>query len=322
MKIRSTYPFIAIAIIIMITALTPSTHAQRRVTPVNNAATATQPVNENKLPGDSIDRSKLVKYRDDKGNIVLVDTISGREFVDSTDMPVVPPMLYPLVFDASVGINLWDPLMRAFGQSYGLIGFSAHFNMHNRYIAALEFGLGNANNTPADNNFTYRSPLAPYFKIGMDYNFLYNSNPDYMIYAGMRYGFTPFKWTLDDVSLNPGYWDGPTSMQFPDIKTTAGYLELLLGIKVKIAGPISMGWTFRYHKVIHQSATQYGKPWYIPGYGTRGSSIGASLSVYYTIPLKGRRQAIRDANLHYHPMEPPVGIEEETDNNTEATQEE
>ena len=278
--------------------------AQRRVTPVSNAATTTQSRNENKLPVDSIDRSKLVEYRDDKGNVVLVDTITGREIVDSTAMPKVPPMIYPLVYDASVGVNLWDPLMRAFGQSYGLIGFSAHFNMHNRYIAAFEFGLGNANNTPADNNYTYHQGLAPYFKIGLDYNFLYNSNPAYMIFAGIRYGFTPFKWTLRDVNSTNDYWGEPSAIPFPDINATAGYLEFLFGLKVNLYKNISMGWTLRYHRVIHESPTTYGNAWYVPGFGTRNSALGASLSVFYTLPLKGKRETQVETGPVITPGEP------------------
>lgn len=283
--------------------------AQRRVSPVNNASTTTQSINENKLPGDSIDRSKLVQYRDDKGNVVLVDTITGREIIDSTAMPVVPPMKYPLVFDASVGVNLWDPLMRAFGQSYGLIGFSAHFNMHNRYMPAFEFGFGEANNTPADNNYTYHSGLAPYFKIGMDYNFLYNSNPDYQVFAGLRYGFSPFKWTLRDVTVDGDYWGEPTEMKFPELNTTAGYLEFLFGIKVKIYKQISMGWTFRYHRLIHYGPKTNGKPWYVPGYGATNSSIGASVSVFYTLPL-GSRKVVAEPGPVTLPGETPPGPEE------------
>lgn len=260
--------------------------AQRRITPVNNAATATQPINENKLPEDSIDLSKFLRYRDDKGNVVLVDTVSGREIIDSTAMPKVPPMIYPLVYDASVGVNLLDPLLRAFGQSYGLIGFSADFNMHNRYIAALEAGLGYADNTPADNNYTYHSPLSPYFKIGMDYNFLYNSNPAYRFYVGVRYGFTPFRWTLRDVTSAAGdYWGEPSAIDFPDIAATAGYFEFLIGLRVQLWRDISMGWTARFHKVLHQSPVTYGKAWYIPGYGSMGSPLAASVSIYYTFPL-------------------------------------
>ncbi|MCM1450476.1 MAG: DUF6048 family protein [Clostridiales bacterium] len=263
---------------------------QRRVSPVNNASTATQAINENKLPADSIDRSKLVQFRDNNGNIVLVDTVTGMEIADTMAVAKIPPMIYPLVYEASVAVNLWDPLMKAFGQSYGLVGFSAHFNMHNRYIAAFEFGLGKAQNTPADNNYTYHSPMAPYFKIGLDYNFLYNSNPDYQAYAGIRYGFTPFKWTLHDVTIDGSYWGDPSTMQFPDINATAGYVEFLFGIKVRLFSHVSMGWSLRYHRIIHCSPKTYGRPWYVPGYGSYGSALGASLSVYYDLPLSGRKQ--------------------------------
>jgi len=293
--------------------------AQRRITPVNNAATTTQSINENKLPGDSIDRSKLVKYRDDKGNIVLVDTITGREIVDSAAMPVVPPMKYPLVYDASVGLNLWDPLMRAFGQSYGFIGFSAHFNMHNRYIAAFEFGLGKADNTPADNNYTYHSGMAPYFKLGMDYNFLYNSNPDYQAFVGLRYGFTPFKWTLRDVTVDGSYWGEPAVMNFPELKSTAGYLEFLFGIKVKIYKHISMGWTFRYHRLVHYGPKTNGKPWYVPGYGSTNSSIGASLSVFYTLPLHSHKSMETELGPVTLPGETPPGLTDDADGSVQNT---
>ncbi|MDE6403153.1 MAG: hypothetical protein K2K86_05015, partial [Muribaculaceae bacterium] len=78
-----------ILLLAIVTAVSAQLAAQRRVSPVSTAATTTQSRNENKLPVDSIDRSKLVEYRDDKGNIVLVDTITGREIVDSTAMPKV-----------------------------------------------------------------------------------------------------------------------------------------------------------------------------------------------------------------------------------------
>lgn len=268
----------------------PAVHGQRRVSPVNTPATTTQAINQNKAAGDTLDLSKLLRYRDDKGNVVLVDTISGTEIIDSTALPVVPPMIYPLVFETSVGVNLWDPLMRAFGQSYGLAGISVDFNMHNRYIPTFEFGLGAADNTPANNNYTYHSPAAPFFKIGMDYNFLYNSNPDYRIFVGVRYGLSPFKWTLRNVTSYVDYWGEPSDIPFPDISATAGYFEFLLGLRVKLVNNISMGWTVRYHSLLHESPRTHGRAWYIPGYGSSTSPLTATLSVFYTLPLDKNRK--------------------------------
>lgn len=276
--------------LLLILAATVAT-AQRRITPVNTPATATQSINENKLPGDSIDRSKLVRYRDDKGNVVLVDTVTGTEITDSTALPKVPPMIYPLLQDVTVGVNLWDPLMRAFGGTQGLIGFEAQVNLHNRYIPVIEAGLGQAKMSPADNNYSYRSGVAPYFKIGINYNFLYNSDPSYRVYAGVRYGFSPFSWHLDNVTSaqGPGYWDTPTAIDFPRVNATAGYFELLFGLKVKLFKNISAGWAVKFHKIMHQSPTTWGKALYVPGYGGTTGALTGSFSIYYTIPMHRNR---------------------------------
>lgn len=288
---------IAVAVTVQVTV------AQRRITPVNNAATMTQSINENKEKGDTIDKSKLVQYTDETGKVILVDTVTGKEFVDSAALPVVPKMIYPLFKDVTVGVDIWDPVMRLFGQSYGLIEFSGEVNLHNRYIPVVEVGLGTARNTPDDNNYTYRTPLTPYFRIGMNYNFLYNSNPDYMAYAGIRYGFTPFKYEVTDITLKDPYWGENVAFGIPSQNMTAGYLDLMFGIRVKIAGNISMGWAFKFHKLLHESDCQYGKPWYIPGFGSRGGAISGSFSVYYTLPLRKKQLPVVD-NVLPVPAEP------------------
>lgn len=278
---RKTFFIIIIAVI---TGISTSV-AQRRITPINNAATVTQSVNTNRNDADTLDLSKLVKYRDDNGNVVLVDTVTGREIIDSTNIPKVPPMIYPLMYETTIGVNLWDPLMRLFGQTYGVVGFSAELNMHNRYIAVFEAGLGSADNTPADNNFSYHSPMAPYFKVGLNYNFFYNSNPAYQLYAGIRYGFSPFQWTLRDVTSVGDYWGEPSAMPFPNVNATAGYFEFLIGLRVQVWRNISVGWSARFHSIIHRSATSNGRAWYVPGYGSSGTPLSASLSIFYTIPF-------------------------------------
>ena len=50
-------------------------------------------------------------------------------------------------------------------------------------------------------------------------------------------------------------------------------------------GPISAGWTIKYSSLLHCSTSANGKPWYIPGFGTRGTSLGGSFSISYTLPL-------------------------------------
>lgn len=275
-------------IILFLTCTLPAT-AQRRITPIDNPSTATQHINENYNP-DSLDRSKLTEMKDAQGRVILVDTVTGKEVVDSAALKVVPRMIYPLVYSASISVNIWDPVMRLLGQKYGLVEFGAEFNMHNRYIPVFEVGLGEANDTPDDNNYTYKSAFAPYFRIGMNYNFLYNSSPDYMAMAGVRYGFSPFSWSVENVTVDSPYWREDELMNIPGQKTTAGYLELLFNLRLRIKGPIYLGWTFRYHTILHETKSPHGQPWYIPGFGSRNSAVSGAFNITYTFDLHKRRK--------------------------------
>ena len=279
-------------LIILLLQLTVVT-AQRRITPVNTPATITQSVNETKR--DSLDRSRLVKMQDAEGNTILVDTVAGTEFVDSAaTAKQIPKMIYPLLNSVTVGVDLWSPLMRAFGTSYGLIGFSGQLNMHNRYLPTVEVGLGKADYDPENNNYRYKSSMAPYFKIGADYNFLYNSNPDYLLYGGFRLGFTSFNYDITDISISEGYWTPEHTMTIPSQHANATYVEFLIGIRVMLFKNISLGWSVRLHNLMHSTTGEYGNAWYIPGMGTRGSKIGATLTLSYTIPLKKKTKPVID----------------------------
>ena len=293
---RRFLPFILI-VFVAVSALVAQdekpSRTRPRVNPVNNEATRTQ--HHNDALGDSLRmierrRQRSTHYHDENGNIVMVDTVTGEEWIDSTMLPKPPKMKMPLLYSAEIGVNVWDPLMRAFGQKYGGIDFSGAINLHNRYIPTFEAGFGMAHKTPAEMNFTYKSPLAPYFKLGLDYNFFYNSNPDYRLFAGFRYGFSAFSFSICDVSFNDSYWGETGTINFPSQNVTAGWFELLIGLRVKIAGPVSAGWTFRYHSILHQTHPASGEAWYVPGYGTTTSSITGSFYFTYTIDLASKKK--------------------------------
>lgn len=262
-------------------------YAQRRINPVKSASKGIEGKTENRNPNDSIDYSKLAHMHDAAGNVILVDTITGKEVADTTQTPEtkIPKMKQPLFHAAAVGVDVWDPVMRLFGQHYGLIEFSGELNLHNRYIPVVEVGLGQANYTPDDGNYTYKVPITPYFRIGCNYNFLYNSNPDYMVFAGLRFGWSHFKYEVNDVRLTDGYWGQEAVFNLPGQTSNVTYMQVLFGLRVKVFGPISMGWSIRYKAILHQSAAEFGEPWYIPGYGSRGAITG-SFTVSYTLPIK------------------------------------
>lgn len=272
---------------------------RRRINPINTNATATQSINETRNDTSRINaaiRARSTSFVREDGAIVYIDTVSGSEWIDSATISRGTRMTYPRWTALSVGVDLWDPVMRLFGQKYGVVGFWANVSVYNRFFPTFEMGLGMAKDTPADMNYTYRTPMSPYFKIGCDYNFLFNSNSDYKFFAGLRYGFAPFKWEVSDITLNSGYWGESTALVIPSQNGTAGWLEFCLGLQVRLWSNISAGWTLRYHSILHESKNVHGEPWYIPGYGARGNSLTGSFSVSYTLPVQ-RKAAPTDAEI-------------------------
>ena len=288
-----------------------NTFAQRRINPVETPATQTKAVNLNpKDTTETPDPSKmpnLIHFHDEKGNVVYVDTITGKEFIDSTKIKKTTEYSYFLWDEVTIGVNVCDPVMRCIGQDYGLIDMWGELSLYNRFKPIFELGLGQASHTPDGENYTYKSNVAPFFKIGANYNFLYDKTKEYQIYAGVRYGITPFSFEVSDVKISNPYWDETWTSNVPSQNVFAGYGEVVLGIKVQIYNEWSLGWAFKYHTILHESKCEYGNPWYIPGYGSRNSSITAAFNVMYTIPLS------KKDNTHHHnanesPLTPEGGI--------------
>jgi hypothetical protein len=272
--------------------------AQRRVTPVTNSQPELQGKNENKNPADSIDYSKVVRMRDDRGREILVDTISGREVPDTAKTSIkVAKNKQPLMFATAVGFNLWDPVMLFFGQNFTSFEVSGELNLHNRYIPVVEVGVGRSNYRPDDNNYTYHVPLTPFVRVGFNYNFLYNGNTDYMAFAGVRYGLSRFNYEINNVTLDDSYWGEETTFNIPKQSTTVSYLHVLFGIRVKVWKQLSFGWNLRYKAKLHESKSTYGNPWYIPGYGSRNGALTGAFYVTYTLPFKQKTTEVLPAAL-------------------------
>lgn len=290
----------AVITLLMLLPLFPgNADAQRRITPVTPTSPMRAPVDSALIRQRALEarRARSTQYTDDQGKTVMVDTVTGTEWVDSTMLPKKPKMLYPKIYEVSIGLNIWDPVMRAFGQDYGIGGVDIRLNMHNRYIPAVEIGLGQARHNADEYGYTYRSPLAPYAKVGIDYNFLFNSDPAYQLYGGLRYGFAPFKYEVTGATDSGTYWGDKTTFDIPSQSASAGWLEVVLGLRVRLWGNISAGWALRYHTILHQSHPVGGDPWYIPGYGTASSPLSGSITISYTIPLGHKRSAKVDKSM-------------------------
>lgn len=193
---------------------------------------------------------------------------------------------YPKLNDLSLGVNFGDLLFMAFGQSYASVDVNATLNMWNRLQPTIEVGMGWAKNEPDDMNFTYRGKPSPYVKAGVNYNFMFKNSPDYQALVGLRLGYSNFGYDVTEVSYYNSYWQETLQADLKGERSHALWGEAGVGLKVKLWDRISMGWMVRYHGIFNYGKNKHSRPWFIPGYGPRNSSLGFSLSILYTLPIR------------------------------------
>lgn len=256
-------------ILLLLMAILPLTvFAQRKVTPVET---------DDKKP----EKPKLYYY--DKHGNPLKEPVEFLTDLDTVAKPSSGPK-YPLLTSLSVGVNFFDAVMLAAGQKHASFDAFAELSLHNWFVPVIEAGVGFGKTTPETGNFTYVAKPAFYAKLGINYNFLYKSSPDYQVFLGLRAGFSSFSYDINDITVSSGYWDQTDHFSITGQKASAFYGEILAGVKVKIVKGFSLGWTGRYHVKFHTSPGSNSQPWFIPGYGA-GSPLSFTFSAIYTIPL-------------------------------------
>lgn len=241
--------------------------AQKKITPVDNDPhKPAQPV---------------LHYFDKHGNpldepvlfMAQLDTVKASR----------PKAVYPLLYSASIGFNFFDGVMSLFGQSFASYDFQASVSLHNWFEPVVEFGIGYADNHPETGNFRYKTKPSFYGKIGLNYNFMYKSNPDYQVFLGIRCGYTSFKYNITDITINSDYWGQSNHFSIMDQKGSSFYGQALAGLKVKIWKWFSLGWSIRYGFKIKQKGGENAATWFVPGYGS--GALSASFSLIYTLPI-------------------------------------
>ena len=273
---------------------------QRKVTPVK------PPTNKVLTPPKGTDEKIIQQY-------LTGDTAQARAQERKDSLAKIYPR-YPKLTELSLGLNFGDAVMMVFGQKYSSFDVSATLNMWNRFQPVLVMGLGRAKDTPDDMNFTYKGKLSPYFKLGANYNFLFKSEPQYQLYAGVRLGFSSFKYDITDVIINNSYWgESVDNYELKGIGGNALWGEFLLGLKVGLTANWALGWEAKFHGIFKEKKNESGKPWYIPGYGARNGKWAFGLSLYYTIPLNHSRWPVKEEKKNSatrttsnSPIAPPI----------------
>lgn len=158
-----------------------------------------------------------------------------------------------------------------FLSDYGSTEAALRLNLKNTYFPIAELGYGICDATNYNTNIRYKTS-APFLRIGVDINFLKDKLQDNRLYAGVRYGISPFEYDLEGPDMTDPIWGGSSPFSYKNISSTAHWGELVFGFQVKVWGNFHMGWSIRLKKYFSISNSKSSQPYYIPGFGTTTSS--------------------------------------------------
>ncbi len=190
----------------------------------------------------------------------------------------------PFYNGISFGIDVFGIGSKLFGGNFLSSEIRVNANLKNRFFPAVELGYGITDTTDDTYNIHYKSS-APYARIGMDYNTMGKKKSENFLYVGIRYGFSAFTYDVHSPALKDPIWEGEVPFNYEGVKSRAQWVELLLGINVKIINNFHMGWSVRYKARLHAKENLNTTPWYIPGYGSnKSTNFGATYSLIYNLP--------------------------------------
>lgn len=196
-----------------------------------------------------------------------------------------PASPWPRFNGVTVGVNFFDAAMLIAGQSFASFDINAAVSIYNWVFPTVECGLGFSRNHEEGSEMVYTTHPSPYVKVGLDYNFLYKSSPDYMAGLGIRFGWSHPSYEITGATASSSYWGQQSEFDITSQSVNAWFGEALAAVKVKIWRDLSLGWSIRYRFKMKIPDASHSTPWFIPGYGG-GSPLTASFSLMYTF---GRR---------------------------------
>lgn len=175
--------------------------------------------------------------------------------------------------------------MKLTNARYANMEILGRVNLLEKYFPIVELGVGECSREGVEQN-TIFSTRAPYYRAGMDYCLTKKRNGN-RLFLGLRYGFSHFGYDYSNPDFQDPYWPGPTGTSVEDIKASAHWLEICLGIETKLWKFLRMGWSFRYKSRLAQTDCPHGEPWYVPGYGKNGgTTFGGTVNLVIELQSK------------------------------------
>ena len=176
----------------------------------------------------------------------------------------------PLFQGFTLSADVFGLATYVFGD-YGTIEAALRLSLKNTYLPIVELGYGICEHTDYNSKIHFKVN-APFIRLGIDYNLLKNKLQDNRLFAGLRWGFSTYKYDMDGPDLTDPIYGGTEPFNFDGTTATSHWLEIVLGCQVKVFRNFHMGWSVRLKYHLGSTTNESSKAYYIPGYGTTGNS--------------------------------------------------
>lgn len=171
-----------------------------------------------------------------------------------------------------------------------------------QYYLAGEFGVDKIN--PTGEGFDYSSE-GTFFRVGPHINMMPYNKHRSSIFFGLMYARSNFNDKISYDQADQGW--GAGTLNYTNDNLTARWFEANLGINVKIAGPIYLGYTLRFKFSKSLSGNEELFPFEIPGYGKadKGGQFGFNYYVIYKLRFRDKPIPKRPIKIPEKKVEEP-----------------
>ena len=194
-------------------------------------------------------------------------------------------------YGVRVGVDLYRLTRGLYDKNYKGIELVGDYRLTKNYYAAAELG---SEDKITDDDRLNSTTKGTYIKVGFDYNAYKNwLDMENIISIGLRGGFSAFNQELNSYKIynaNPYWGEMPRVISGEKFNgLTAGWIEVVAGLKVKVYNNIFVGFSLRLNTLIFdKKPSDNFENLYIPGFNrTYAGNFGAGFNytVTYFIPL-------------------------------------
>ncbi|MGL4518130.1 MAG: DUF6048 family protein [Phocaeicola sp.] len=193
----------------------------------------------------------------------------------------------PFYQGINVGIDLFGIGSKLFGGDVLSSEVAIEVNLKNRYIPVVEIGYGQTETTNQETDIYYKT-AAPYFRVGCNYNIMFKKPylPGYL-FVGARIAHSSFSYDVVTPGISdPNFGNSTIPISYEGVKSNATWGEFVVGLKTEVVKNLCLGLSARWKFPFSTKITPNSEPWYVPGFGTYGSStIGLTYNISYNLPF-------------------------------------